>query len=123
MFVCGLDISHLAKIKFILGEKISKKIKFISGAFLSLAIIPFIVTLCDNTKNSNDKNIDRSSPSLTPPANFMPGDKKDGDKNVTNISEAFSYVAEFNQDISIWDISNVRNMSGVFDWATKFNIR
>ncbi|KAB6718686.1 BspA family leucine-rich repeat surface protein [Mycoplasmopsis agalactiae] len=42
-------------------------------------------------------------------------------KNVNNISEAFSYAAEFNQDISNWDTSNVRNMSGVFDGAAKFN--
>ncbi|TKA58936.1 hypothetical protein MBOVa_7540 [Mycoplasmopsis bovis 8790] len=61
----------------------SKKIKFISGAFLSLTMIPFIAASCENTKNSNDKNIDGSSSSLTPPANSMPDDKKDGDKNVT----------------------------------------
>ena len=53
-------------------------------------------------------------PNLTKVPNFLPS-------NITDIEDLFSYAANFNQDISMWNVSSVTNISYTFSGATSFN--
>lgn len=56
----------------------------------------------------------KHAPSLTKVPEFFPS-------NIIDIEDLFYRVANFNQDISMWDVSNVTNMGSMFYAASAFN--
>ncbi|WQJ53232.1 MAG: hypothetical protein [Wendovervirus sonii] len=40
---------------------------------------------------------------------------------ITDMSSLFTYLTNFNCNISEWDVSNVTDMSGMFNWCQQFN--